>query len=181
MQLDPGGVLWSWMNEIATQSRFSLYAYSQIQRCVSERMGTEVFFYIYALLNHAGNIVQLLNSPEGPAASARQQTLQQELAPSLGAIRAFRNDLAHYDERLLKWLEGAHLGAQIDMYLGSPETFGGVNATNFFRAYDPATATVYFQAERLDLAQVATELARIGAVASAWVNIHLPDGRPRPT
>lgn len=160
--------------EVATQILFALKTYENIN--IKGNGGVLLTFSsIHSFLTHSANISKLLWSGKPWAKNKNiKSILGSDLGDVLGVIdfpllkdKSFRDDLDHYDERLVEWIEevyptdpAAPRRVVNDLSVG---TIVGTD-TLYLRHYDP-TSTVYtFGDRKLNLGALHEELVRLQKV-----------------
>lgn len=125
---------------------------------------------IQNLLTASANIAKACWGAGGKLAQQRQP-----LRESLGvaddsplAVTDLRNHLEHYDERLDHWFATSARRNHVDFIIGPAEgTIGGVDDTDIFRHFDPASGHVIFWGEHYPMRELATAIQELLPIASA--------------
>lgn len=155
--------------EVGVQICFALAAFENITK-KGEGDIIIAFSSIHSFLTHCANVGKLLWSTE-----IRTET-GQDLATHLGTTglsllkdRSFRNDLDHYDERLVCWIKAEYPKHEngdadrrpiSDLTIGDKDLKGGRNALHL-RHYDPHTKNYTYGDRNLDLEALRNELIAI--------------------
>jgi hypothetical protein len=161
--------------EVGVQILFALQAFSNITE-KGEGNALMTFSSIHSFLTHAANISKLLWSGNPPSGKKNLKTiLGSDLADVLGIgpfpllkDKGFRDDLDHYDERLVAWIESVYptdpaapRTVVTDLAIGTKVV--GPN-TLYMRHYDPATKIYTFGGRELDLGKLKEEVIKLQGV-----------------
>ena len=161
--------------EIGVQVLFALAAFENITK-KGEGNIILTFSSIHSFLTHCANISKLLWSPPKATSGTIRSEIGQDLADAIGTPvlpllkdKSFRDDLDHYDERMLRWIKEEYPKHQngdadrrpvSDLTIGDKNQKGGQNALHL-RNYNPDTK-IYTYAERdLDLGALRDELLEL--------------------
>lgn len=149
--------------EICTQIIFALAAYDNITK-KAEIDRVTIHSSIHSFLTHCSNISRLLWS------SARRGSIKSEICCDLASVleipnlplladRDLRNDLDHYDERLVSWIKEAYpvRMSVSDLTVGDI-TVKGRPGTKHLRHYDPSTTVYTFENHKTVLKDLRQEL-----------------------
>jgi hypothetical protein len=162
--------LWIEMSvrEISTQAHFAEITFSHIDP--KAESGTDlVFSSIHSFLSHCAMVSKMLiaEDKEDPAMSIGQ--ILGVSKKSLIHKRKFRNNLEHYDERLIKWIRQHGVNSNIGTYnIGPKEIFRNPNMV-FISHYDPNTMMFTFVNEDFDLGALFNEVSSIKRLSDKWV------------
>lgn len=162
--------------EICTQILFALSAHSNIT-IKGEGNAITTFSSIHSFLTHSANISKLLWPNPGAPISVRTE-IRQDLGDALGAPdlpllkdTSFRNDLDHYDERMVTWIKDEYPKHKngdpsrrtvSDLTIGDKNQKGGENALHL-RNYNPGTHVYTYGDKDLDLDEMHRELLTLQA------------------
>ena len=161
--------------EIGVQILFALAAFENITK-KGEGNIILAFSSIHSFLTHCANISKLLWSPPKATSGTVRAEIGQDLADAINVPaftllkdKSFRDDLDHYDERMLRWIKEEYPKHQngdsgrrpvSDLTIGDKNQKGGSNALHL-RNYNPDTK-IYTYAERdLDLGTLHDELLKL--------------------
>lgn len=182
------------VREVWAQCQLAQAAYGLMQAV----MGPPVerpFVTIQALLSHSANVSKMLDAEqERRRLTGIEQRLPRwcrrllrtlgflDSRPTIGDMlgiadisivhkdgRRFRNDLEHYDERLLRWLRRVGPKGNIMDFNIAPK--GGIvfPGAIVVRHLDPSTHHFTFSGKDLDLKLLIDELQHIQGIANAWL------------
>ncbi|MES2930770.1 MAG: hypothetical protein V4665_03225 [Patescibacteria group bacterium] len=165
--------------EISMQILFALAAFDNISK-KGEGNILLTFSSIHSFLTHCANVSKLLWSSKDKKGQYLVDTIGMQIGKDLADVieipmfvllqnKSFRNDLDHYDQRMVKWINeeypkhknsDADRRVVSDLTIGDKNEKGGTNALHL-RNYDPMTK-IYTYAERdLDLGALQIELLEL--------------------
>jgi hypothetical protein len=185
------------VREVSTQCQLGIAASNYITEGIHRAETDRVFSSIQALLSHTANVSKMLRADQDP--SSRARALHQRMKnwlyrlmgrrlslvrrPTIGDLldvprapvvhrdgRRFRNDVEHYDERLLRWLR--RTGAQVTILDFNVMPKNAVRLAGnhiFVRNLDPNTLEFTLADRDLPLAPLVVELQRIQEAANNWI------------
>ena len=161
-----------WINmsirEIQTQAHFAKIAYENIKP-KSLKYSDNTFSSIHSFLTHCALISKLL------AAKYKDENkhfIGKTLGVSDNSIihnRGFRNDLDHYDERLMSWVDKTGPKANVVDYNVMPINSINVPNLTYIRNYDPSTNIYTFMNEPFDIGSLYGEAEKIESMADNWL------------
>jgi hypothetical protein len=159
-------------NEVRLQMMFAFIALKNIEK-KSKRNKCTVFSSLHSFLTHCANISKLLWSGKDRRGNyvGVHKMLDQDLADLLGLSaenfsllknKSFRNDLDHYDERLVEWIKQASQSSLpvCDCVIGTKNG----EPTFYIRHYDPNTEIFTFMNRELDINAMKSELLELNKV-----------------
>lgn len=161
--------------EVGIQILFALQAFSNITE-KGEGNALMTFSSIHSFLTHAANISKLLWAGNPPGGKKNVKTIiGSDLADVLGIQplpllrdKGFRDDLDHYDERLVAWIESVYPKdpaapriAVTDLAIGAK--VDGPN-TLYMRHYNPATKIYTFWDKELNLGTLKDEMLELQGI-----------------
>jgi hypothetical protein len=122
-----------------------------------------LWFSLQNLLTAAANISKALWGSGGKSAEARRALRESLGVPDDSPLREtiLRNHYEHFDERLDKWWQESTNHNYADRNIGPPTMIGGIQSTDNFRTFDPATNIAAFWGDEfntLALVEAANEL-----------------------
>lgn len=151
--------------EIGTQILFALAAFKNITK-KGKRNDIRTHSSIHSFLTHSANISKLLWSPPAKRGETNvQMEIGDDLAIVLGVPklpllknRDLRNDLDHYDVRLVSWINDVFPKRKpiSDLTVGKK-----INGAIIFRHYDPVTTTYTFKNHEVSLTDLRNELVAL--------------------
>lgn len=163
------------LREIDLQIRFALTAFENITKKGEGDLIT-TFSSIHSFLTHCANISRLLWSP----ASNHNSSIKKELGDDLSALlniptlsllknRKFRDDLDHYDERLIEWIKNAYPNKQAttDLVIGEKLQNKGML---YLRHYEPQSHVYTFNNKELNLKDLHDEITNLSQLISISLN-----------
>lgn len=185
------------VREVWAQCQLARAAYRSMQAGIGPPPLDRVFLSIQALLSHSANVSKMLRAEQEPRSLAGiERRLPRCCLPLLRSIglldrrptvgemlrvantslvhrdgRRFRNDLEHYDERLLRWLRRmGGKGAIMDFNV-APKNAIVVRGMKSIvvRQLDPHTHVFTFSGKDLDLRLLVEEVECIQTAASRWL------------
>lgn len=187
------------VREVWAQCQLGKAAYGSMMAGISDRDTDRIFSSIQALLSHTANVSKMLKAEQQPRERARvwSERILRQLSRLIGRTwvfqrrltigdllavadhslvhrdgRKFRNDLEHYDERLLRWL--LRTGPQVTimdfnvMPKGAVRLGAGANQV-VVRNLNPSTHVFTLADRDLELKPLVDELRRIQGIAEHWV------------
>ncbi len=160
--------------EICTQIIFALAAYGNITK-KAETDRVTIHSSIHSFLTHCSNISRLLWSPTDHESIKHE--IGDDLASVLGvphlpllANRDLRNDLDHYEERLVRWIKKAYPDRMsISNLTVGDITLKGSPGTKHLRHYDPSTTAYTFEDHEIVLANLKQELLTLQKFLGCFV------------
>lgn len=155
--------------EIGVQINFALAAFNNITK-KGEGNAITTHSSIHSFLTHCANISKLLWS-EVIKIEIGKDIVEVIGAPSLPLLkdRTFRNDLDHYDERLVSWIKDEYPKHRSsdpsrrpvsDLTIGDKAHIGGPNALHL-RNYDPLSKVYTYGDRELNLEEMRKELIEL--------------------
>ena len=157
------------LTEIASQGESAFLAINEMNEAIaSPGDGNRRFFRAaHYFLIHAAALSRILwadGSKE--AVRARARHLRQLLGlPDEHVLksRRLRNHIEHYDERLDDWIDKSRNHNIVVDMIGPRNAIGGdgIDDSDIFRSYDPATKTFYFRGERFDIQEIADGISEV--------------------
>lgn len=148
------------IREIVMQSKFAEKAADQLAKSSDS---VEIWGSIQSILVAVANVSKIL-WPARKQYMARGKQLRELLGvedDSLLSNRTFRNHLEHYDERIEYWFasnnSAVYMDSRIDPFEPTPLSLPQL----FHRSYNPASRTLSFRNESIDLSAVLAALAEV--------------------
>jgi len=148
--------------EIEVQILFALATFKNITKKGEGNVIT-TFSSIHSFLTHCANISRLLWSPK----KNRNPNIKDEIGNDLAVLlkipelpllqnRKFRDDLDHYDERLVNWIKNAYPNKQAttDLVIGEKRLTGML----YLRHYNPGIGIYTFNNNELNLKELHREI-----------------------
>jgi hypothetical protein len=130
-----------------------------------------IFFHIQSMMTASANVSKLLWAQD----HTKPQRVERQPLRDFFAIdessalfdRSLRNSFDHLDERLDDWWDTSSNHSLVDRIVGSPSDFkiDGLKNEEFFRAYDPRTATAYFRNKGYSTKILCSEARRLIDIA----------------
>ena len=160
-----------YIREVQLQCRFALFAADQLdallgllQRAPNTAHNEPIFFYLHAILAHAGNVSKLF----WPVQRCRPQRERLRAALKMHQTsplysRGVRDSLEHYDEELEDWYDNSPHRNLIDMSIGPPDVIAG--PIKYHRYFDPYNSVLTVLGETVDLRVLVQELRRVEQIA----------------
>lgn len=155
-----------YQHQVLLQCEFALVAAEEINAGVAQRSTDsihQIFYGIQNLLNAAANISKALWGTRG-----KRDLERKPLRDSIGVTNAsplhevdMRNNFEHFDERLDRWWKDSPHHNYIDLNIMPRSAIGGVDDSDVFRMFDPATTDLIFWSERFNIQAIVNEIQRI--------------------
>ncbi|NNM83596.1 hypothetical protein HKL94_00015 [Candidatus Parcubacteria bacterium] len=158
--------------EIGVQILFALAAFDNLTKKGEGNVIT-TFLSIHSFLTHCANISKLLYSPKRRRNKIVKDAVDKTLAELIETPdsphlkdRSFRDDLDHYDERLIGWIEEEYPKHKnknpsrrpvSDLTIGDKDQKGGRDALHL-RNYNPDSKTYTFGDRDLNLEELHQEI-----------------------
>lgn len=149
--------------EIVKQAKIAHRAAERLNATTDHFDELEVWCSIQSILVAAG-IVSMILWPSRKSSVARGDALRMLLGVddrNLLSDRTFRNNFAHYDERIEDWFEKNPSAVYMDSIIDPFNPIWGRNPANLHRAYNPSTQILTFRGESMDLAALLSVLEEI--------------------
>lgn len=160
------------IRELSTRCRYALISYLKIEVNIQEENQEGVFSSIHLFLINCANISKILWSKEIKKHLGSKIANILEIPNSFNIKkREFRNDLEHYDDRLVKWIkERGEKVNTIDYCIGpkSAIKFGENTQYIYIRHYDGDKKIFIFCDKELYLVDLYKEIFEIGKKAETW-------------
>lgn len=164
------------LEELTLQYRFARHAWQDLPAAIQLNDPERVFYCVHTFLAHTANISRLL-WPANPATANRGVHLRQELKVDAGSpleLRALRELLDRFDERLVEWAAASEHRSFVQINLMPVGTLAGFKADDFHRSFDPETFRGAFEGVTFDLRLLWKELQKLELSARNWLKSHNP-------
>lgn len=151
--------------EVIKQCDFALYSVENINLFFnnSERKTIVFWYHIQSFLDATANISKLFWGVNGTPPHKRKELrdLFEIKEDSILKSTKFRNNFAHYDERLERWAKKSINNFYIDSNIGPINMISNLNTNSYMRHYDPETKILSFEGQEYNIQLVVDELIYI--------------------
>ncbi|APE14086.1 hypothetical protein BOH72_01450 [Mycobacterium sp. WY10] len=153
--------------QVADNCKVALHGVEVMNHGLTTSNQDAIWVGVPILLTGAANAAKALWGQKGKLAAEREAlrlSLEVDDTSPLKDVD-MRNNFEHYDERLDRWWIERPKHIHVDRVVGPPNTVGGVDDKDRFRAYDTTTHDIIFWGERFNVQAIVTELSRIQPIA----------------
>ena len=151
------------LGEIELQAQLAAKAAERLVTEEADFDAIELWSAIQSILTAAANVSRILSPPrpESKTRGAMLRDLLQIDASNPLLQRKLRNHFEHYDERIEEWFSSMTRSTYVDQIIGPLPGFLRDFPQNAHRQYDPATQTLTFRGDSLNLRSILEALEEI--------------------
>lgn len=171
----------AYVSEIVNQCESAISAGMRMNEALEAQSRPVVFFqHAQAFVVHVAALSRIFWPPHirdqvrKGVAAARADHLRRQLgivSPHTLENRDLRNHIEHFDERLDDWASSSTSLNHCDLNIMPLGAVGGLNPSDNFRQFDPATKIFHFRGDAFDVQALATAVSVLLVTANARLDL----------